>query len=142
MNEFQAYEYTVKQKKDMSLALKRICLVASYLLAAILLVALGVITRVFIPLLALLPISLWIFIYFTWRYVDVENELSVASGILSVSKIYGRKSRKTIFEIPIKSFTTIARYDDAASDKIARFAVSLSGTIPTGTFDTVPTKAD
>ena len=125
MNEFQAYEYTVRQKQDASLIAKRICLIISYVLVAVGFLLAGVTTRVFVPLLALLPISLWIFVHFTWRYVDVENEISVVSGILTISKIYGRKTRKTIFEVPIKTFVAISQYDDNADEKIRRFAPEI-----------------
>jgi len=126
MNEFQAYEYTVKPRCDRALLVKRICLIVSYALLAVLVLALGVVTRIFVPLIALLPISIWVFVYFTWRYVDVEFEISVTSGVLTVSKIYGRRSRKTVFEAPIKVMSTIAPYTDENAEKIERFAPKIS----------------
>ena len=77
------------------------------------------------PLIALLPISVWVLIYFTWRFVDVEFEISVTSGILTLSKIYGKISRKTVFEIPIKSISMIAPYSEDNMHRIERFSPNI-----------------
>lgn len=122
MNEFLSYEYTIKQKCEGFLLAKRICLVAIYVLCVLILLGLAVITRIFAPFLALVPLSMWILIYFTWRYVDVEYEISAISGVLTVSKIYGGKSRKKILETSIKNMIAILPYDEKNYQKALRFS--------------------
>ncbi len=125
MNEFQSYEYTIKQECEGVILAKRICLIASYALVALIVLGLGIITRIFAPFLALLPLSLWILVYFTWRYVDVEYEISVVSGFLAMSKIYGGKSRKRVFETRIKDMTVILPYSEKNYEKALRFSPTV-----------------
>ena len=125
MNEFQSYEYTIKQKCEGMVLAKRICLIISYVLVSLIVFGLGVITKIFVPFLALLPLSLLVLIYFTWRYVDVEYEISVVSGILTMAKIYSGKSRKSIFEVRIKDMTAILPYNEKNYEKALRFSPTV-----------------
>ena len=125
MNEFQSYEYTIKQRCEGIVLAKRICLIAIYMLCVLILLGLGFITRIFVPFLALVPLCMWILIYFTWRYVDVEFELSLVSGTLTLSKIFGGKSRKRIFETCIKDMVAILPHTEENYEKVLRFSPTV-----------------
>ena len=125
MNEFQTFEFTTRQKTYGSWLLKKIALVIFYISFVCTALVIGFMARIIVPLLAFVPLATWILIFITWRYVSVEYECSMTSGILTFSKIYGSKSRKTIFKAEIKSMSLIAPYTDEYADKIERFAPTV-----------------
>ena len=96
MSDFERYEYVIKPKRDKKNVLGRIMLVIVYILFVIGWLFFGILTRIFFPLLALIPLSLWFLVFATWRYVNVEYEYAIESGIITFTKIYGGKSRKRI----------------------------------------------
>ncbi len=122
MNEFLTYETTAHQKAEGLWIVKRALLILFYILYVITLFVVGFLTRIIVPFLAFVPLTLWIIIYFTWRYVDIDYELSMTSGILTFSKIFGSKKRKAVFEVPIKSISLIAPYENDAQKRIDRYA--------------------
>lgn len=119
MNEFLTYEYVVTPEKKGALRKKKLILIAVYALYCILLL-LFVMTvgKLFLPLFALVPLTLWIIIFFTWRYTNPEYEYSITSGILTFSVIYGGRSRKKVFEQSVKSMEAIAPLNKTHSYKI------------------------
>lgn len=122
MDEFNLYEYTVKQKIEGAWRWKRAAMIALYVLFVIMWFIFGAVTN-FWPLLALIPVTLWMVVFFTWRYVSLEYEYSILSGDMTVSNIYGGRSRKQLMTVPIKKMTKIAPWHaDAADDDLARFA--------------------
>lgn len=122
MNEFQTYEVTTHQKIYGAWRIKRIALVIAYVLYVLLALVVGIKTKIAVPLLALVPVTLWMIIFFTWRYTDVDYEYSMTSGYISFSVIYGSRSRKQIFEIQIKGISLIAPYTDDYYEKVLRYA--------------------
>ena len=68
------YEFTVAEKKTPLLTLKKAALIVGYVLWAAVLFLVGSATKIFVPFLALVPISLWVLVYFTWRYTQVRYE--------------------------------------------------------------------
>ena len=62
-------------------------------------------------MMALVPLSTWILVFFTWRYVAVEYEYSFVSGTMTLTKILGGRARKKVLEVRIKELHTIAPYD-------------------------------
>ena len=122
MNEFQTHEVTTHQKICGTLRLKRAILIlfyVSYVLAAL---VLGIATKIIAPLLAFIPITVWLLIFITWRYTDIDYEYSMTSGFLSFAKIYGSKSRKAVFEVQIKAMSLIAPYNDAYYEKVRSYS--------------------
>ena len=110
MNEFLTYEHVVRQKIEGKWRLARIGMVALYVLAT--LIAALLFIRWNIPqLIALLPILIWILIFTTWRYVCVEYEYSVSSGILTFSKVFGNRSRRKCLELTLRDAVKIAPLD-------------------------------
>ena len=112
MNEFSTYEFAVSQKIEGKWRLARILLISFYILYPVLLLFFAMGTSVIAPLLALIPISLWIIIFITWRFVSVEYEYSITSGVLTFAKIFGNNARKNIMEVHIKDATVIAPLTD------------------------------
>ena len=122
MNEFQTYEIMTHRKSEGIWIFKRIALILLYIAYVITVFTVGFMTRVIIPLLAFVPITTWILIFFTWRYTDVDYECSMTSGHLTFSKIFGSRSRKTVFEITIKSISLIAPYVADSKKRIDRYS--------------------
>ena len=122
MNEFNTFEYSVKQKSEGKFLRRKIFLIIFYTLYPIIMLSLGFIPNLQVliaPMLAFIPISLWVIVFMTWRYVNIEYEYSITSGFLSFSKIYGSRSRKKFLEIPIKDFALCAPIDNREKYKRA-----------------------
>ena len=111
MEGFECYEYVVKPKKDAKNKMLRVALIVLYFVFVIGCLVGGFLTGL-IPLLALVPVALWILIFFTWRYTNVEYEYSVESGVLTFTKIYNNRTRRTITEFDIRSAEYIAPASD------------------------------
>lgn len=122
MNEFQTYEVITHQKTEGIWILKRISLIFCYIAYVLALLLIGLSTRIIVPLLALIPITLWMIIYFSWKYVNIDYEYSMTSGHLTFSKIYGSRKRKVMFETEIKSISLIAPYNDKYFAEAERYA--------------------
>ena len=118
MHEFSTYEFVVRQKIEGKWRAARAGLIALYILFPLTVLLLGMKASVIAPLLALIPISLWILIFMTWRFVSVEYEYSITSGILTFAKVYGGRSRRKILEISLHDAVRIAPLDN--EDEAAR----------------------
>ena len=114
MNESSNYtENVVAQKAEGSWLPKRILLIVLYVAAGLLWLV-GVVGILKIWLLWMfLPILIWMLVFFTWRYVAVEHEYTMASGVITFSEIYGRRSRRQKCEFKIRELTKIAPVSDA-----------------------------
>lgn len=122
MNEFQTYEILTHRRCEGIWIFKRLALILLYIAYVITVFTLGIITRIIVPLLAFVPLTTWILVFLTWRYTDVDHECSMTSGVLTYSKIFGSRSRKTVFEISIKSISHIAPYVSDSKKRIDRYA--------------------
>lgn len=121
MNEFNTYEYVVDQKLKGAQVLKKVGLILFYIIFVVAWLIFGFATKMF-PLLALCPVTLWMAIFFTWRYVQAEFEYSAVSGSVTFAAIYGNRSRKKLCEIRIKDCVTIAPANEKYTHLIDRFA--------------------
>jgi hypothetical protein len=113
MNEFSTYEFAVNQKIEGKWLLARIALIAFYVLYVISLLILGFTAKIIVPLLALIPVTTWILVFITWRFVSVEYEYSITSGELTFAKIFGGRSRRTYLTIRLRDAVRIAPLDNA-----------------------------
>jgi hypothetical protein len=121
MSDFNSYEFVVEQANEGKHRLARMGMVALYVLYCIAWLVAGLITKL-IPLLALVPITLWIIVYFTWRYVSVEFEYSIMSGELTFSKIFGGRSRRQVMKMRVRDASLIAPLDgDVYSAKATEY---------------------
>ncbi len=124
-------EYTVKQKAEGAYLMRRLLLLGIYAVysVAFCLVFLGGIGGFKIPMMvALLPVTLLIIIFFTWRFVSVEHEYMLASGVMTFVDIYSGRSRKALFACPVKEMTQIAPYTAETSLK-ARTVIDMRGSV-------------
>lgn len=101
MENFETYEYVITPKADSKRTLKKLLFIALYVVFVIAWLIFGVVTGL-ATLLALIPVTLWMLIFATWRYVNIEYEYSVASGVITFSKIYGGRSRKTVYTLDVR----------------------------------------
>ena len=115
------YEYTVSEQKGRSLLFKRIALITIYVLWAFAWVILGAALRIIAPLLAFIPLTLWMLIFFTWRYTQVEYEYSFFSGILTVSRVLGGRSRRTLTEVTLRDLESVCPCNDENAARIDGF---------------------
>jgi hypothetical protein len=65
------------------------------------------ITRIF-PLGALIPVTLWIIIYFTWRYVKPDYKYTIAQGDMTFTISYGKKKKPTKPKTSFKVSSAVA----------------------------------
>ena len=117
MDLFATYEYTVSPSGHGRAVMKKVLFIFGYILFAAILVSVILIwLKAAIPLISVVPVILWLLIWLTWRYACLEYEYSFTSGIMTVSHIYGNKTRKTIQEITIKDMAVIKPLAEARDD--------------------------
>lgn len=112
MNEFSTYEFVVSQKIEGKWLAARVGLISLYAFYVVALLAVGLRTRIFVPLLALIPLTLWIIVFFTWRYTVVDYEYSITSGELTFSKVFGNRSRRPQLTVRLRDAVRIAPLDN------------------------------
>ena len=122
MEDQNLYEYVVSPKKQPIFRLKRALMVLGYIVYVVALLIVGFTTRLLVPMMALVPLSTWILVWLTWRYVAVEYEYSLAGGFMTLNKIYGGRSRKKVAEIRIKDMSMIAPFDGDYIKEAERYA--------------------
>lgn len=120
MNESTNFaEYTVQQKAEGKYLTRKLLLIGFYVLFSVgyfLFFTVGPVKIVM--LIALLPVFLWIIIHFTWRYGSVEHEYTIVSGTMTLTEVFGNRSRKVIFEAKIKDMSVIAPWNEEARSKL------------------------
>ena len=111
-NDFTStYEYTVEQKPEGKFRLMKIGFMTLYILYPLILMAVVFITQLF-QLFALVAVTEWMVVYFTWKYTKPEYEYSVTSGRVTFSIIRGKRSRKEMVNFAIKECLQIAPATD------------------------------
>ncbi len=107
-NDFTStYEYTVEQKAEGKFRLMKIAFMALYIIYPLIFLAVVFITQLF-QLFALVAVTEWMLVYFTWKYTKPEYEYSVTSGRVTFSVIYGKRSRREMLTLTIKECLMIA----------------------------------
>ena len=117
MDEFENYEFAVRAPKDAKNSMLRFLLIGLYIVFIIAWLVFGFLTG-FIPLLALIPVTTWILVFFTWRYVNVEYEYLIQSGIITFSKVFDNRSRKKVLVFDIRSAEVIAPMDNHETKRL------------------------
>lgn len=113
LNEFSTYEFAVSQKGGGKRIAARVGLIFLYVSYVPAVLFLGMKFSIIAPLLAFIPLSLWVLIFVTWRYTCIDYEYSVTSGTLTFTKIYGNRSRRKVFEMQLREAVRIAPLEDA-----------------------------
>ena len=107
MDGFESYEYVIKSQKGLKNKLLKAGFMMLYIIFVLLWLVFGFVSG-FIPLLALVPITTWILVFFTWRYTNVAYEYFVESGVITFSSVYDNRSRKKVAVFDIRSAEYIA----------------------------------
>ena len=127
MNEFSTYEYVIPQKIEGKWIWAKAGLLTLYISLAIAALLIGIKTTLLAPLIALVPVGLWVLIFCTWRYTNVEYEYSITSGELTFCKIYGNRSRHRILTLDLRRAARIAPVDNGEhSARAAAFRPEIS----------------
>lgn len=120
------FEYTVAEGKSVALRLRKIALVGLYVLVGIGLLLLATALRYLVYLVAFVPIAIWILVFFTWRFTQVEYEYSFFAGKLTVSRILGGRSRKVLCEVLIRELAAVLPYEEEYRAKAEQFGAEKS----------------
>lgn len=116
------YEYVIKQKRTTMILLTRAILVLCYALWTAILVATAIFVRPLTGVIAIvLPLSLLLFIYLTWRRTYVEYEYSIFGGVMTVCRIFGKKTRREMVSVTLREVSAVIPYDDAHLQLIQAF---------------------
>lgn len=121
--EVNSYEFTVDKKSEGTYKLKRALMVCAYVLYCLIFFTIIYVTRIF-PLGALIPMTLWIIIFFTWRYVSLEYKYTVESGVFTLYTVYGAKKQKKLCELRLRDAKRILPVSEF-KDEIAAFSPSV-----------------
>lgn len=109
-----AFEYVIPREGRYQ-TVRRIILLSAYALWVILFFTVGVLTRILLPCLALIPISVWILSFFTWRFSKKEWKLGFFTGKLTVTRQFDGKNKKEIVKVAMKDLKAVRPY--TAKDK-------------------------
>lgn len=116
MENYETYEYVIKPKSDGRRTLKKVLFISLYVAFVIAWLVFGVVSG--LPsLLALIPVTLWMLVFATWRYVNIEYEYSAVSGVVTFSKIYGGRSRKKVGELDLRSVDELLLLSDHRTER-------------------------
>jgi len=112
MNEFSTYEYAVAPKNDRKMKSTKFWLILSYILFP--LVFMTFFYMINLPwFIVFVVFATALYIVTTWRrFVDVEYEYSITSGVLTFATIFGNRSRKQHLEMTLKNAILIAPLTD------------------------------
>lgn len=105
-----AFEYTVTSEGKRR-SLSRLLLLLLYVLWTVAFFAAGVLSRILLPLLCFIPLSLWIIVFLTWRLTKREIKLVFLAGKMTVVRQFDGKNQKTLAEVTIKEIETVKKYE-------------------------------
>jgi hypothetical protein len=115
------FEYTVAEANNKALKTKKTLFIVAYVAYVAIVFAIGSMTKILLPFLCFIPLSLWFIIWMTWRFTQVEYEYSFFSGALTVNRILGNRTRKKMMEVRIQAFSSVFPASEANQSKIEAF---------------------
>ena len=124
MEDFNFFEYASEQKAEGKYLALRIVLIGLYVVFSATYFLVAYLTRI-IPIVAILPIFLWMLIYFTWRYTSPDYKYSIESGVFTFSVGYTKKKSTPKSSFKISTAEAILPLSEAA-EKIAEFSPIVS----------------
>jgi hypothetical protein len=119
MEGFNTCEYSAERKAEGKFKFFKFFMLTAYVLYSVVYFLLIYITRV-LPLGALLPITLWIIIYFTWGYTKPDYKYVIEKGMFTFYVSYGKKKDRKKTEFKISSADAIAP-KESLTDRIKVF---------------------
>lgn len=115
------YEYVVTPKMTPASRLKKFLFILFYVVWGGGLIIVGAVVRIIAPLLAFIPVTVWMLIFFTWKYTKVAYEYSFWGGELKVNRLLGERSRKKIVGVKIRDLKHIYPCNADNHEKIKAF---------------------
>ncbi|MBO5879210.1 MAG: hypothetical protein J6Q68_01490 [Clostridia bacterium] len=109
--ELASCEYTVSQKSEGKWRLFRWLLVLSYI-AFVGIYFVIIYTTKFFPLGALIPVFLWILIFFTWKYSKPDYKYVIGEAHVTFYRVIGKKAKEVV-KIKISEAAYIGPLEDA-----------------------------
>lgn len=101
--EFNTYEYSAQQKADGKFFVRKMLILSLYFIFTVAYLSFIIYTIIF-TLGALIPVALWILIFFTWRYVKPDYKYEIATGMLTFSVKHGNKKKgKVVTEFKVSA---------------------------------------
>lgn len=108
-NEGTGYsEYTVKRLHDKTLKRKKLLLVLLYIAFAAAFCTVFLVLAKMPPVIAALPLFLWILCFFTWKYTNIEYTYVTCKGELYIYCVNGYGKAKEVFRRRIADAEIIA----------------------------------
>ena len=108
-NEGTGYsEYTVKRLHDKTLKRKKLLLVLLYIAFAAAFCTVFLVLVKMPPVIAALPLFLWILCFFTWKYTNIEYTYVTCKGELYIYRVNGYGKAKEVFRRRIADAEIIA----------------------------------
>ena len=115
------FEYNVAEANNKALKTKKLLFTIGYVAYGAIILGVGAMAKIILPLLCFIPLSLWVIVWLTWRFTQVEYEYSFFSGALTVSRVLGNRTRKKLMEVRIQSFSSIFPVNQENQSKIDAF---------------------
>ncbi len=128
--EFNSYEFACERKVKGKLKLRAVLFILLYIAYVLITFSLIVSLKI-VPLGALIPITLWILVLCTWRYVKIDNKYTVESGVMTLKRRYGNSKSKKVTEFLIRDAVAIAPLNERGRLDIVKFS-------PTRSIDALP----
>ena len=120
-----AYEYTVA-KEGRARSTRKLALLLLYVAWIVIFFSVGMLTRILLPLLCFIPLSLWILVFLTWRFTKEEVKLGFFSGSLTVTRLFDGKNPKVLLETKLKDITAFGKHNDEAPESFEKKTVILA----------------
>jgi len=115
MNDLKTYtEYTVKKKSEKAFLLKKIFFLVGYTvipLVLCLIIALTPLVKILFPLIPAILLAAASLAYYNSRFLDIEYEYNLNGETFTISRIYGKKSRKEWGVFDIRKAEVFAPYN-------------------------------
>ena len=116
------FEYTI-EKNGKQRSTRRVLMIFSYIAYVIVVFVVGVLSKLLVPVLCFIPLSVWIISYFTWRYTKEEVKITLFGGTMTVTRMFDGKNPKKLAEIKIKDIKRLDPYSDTALESAKKDGV-------------------
>ncbi|GEM_PF-1382820 len=132
------FEYVVSAQKGATVKIKRLLLILFYVAFTVGAIVGITLTRLGAPFIALVPLALFAIIIPTWRRTKIEYEYSFLSGVMTISKIIGGRSRREVVCIRLSDLDAIVEDTAEGREKLQRFNPEVMTDIPAASTGTYP----
>ena len=130
--EGNAHEYACARKSEGKWLIFKLLLILLYVAYTIGYLYAIIATR-FFSLGALIPVTLWILVYFTWRYASPDYKYTIEAGMLRLFVSYGKKTHEKL-KIHLKDAVAITPKEEIYA--------ALSKTKVKKAYDVTPSKSE